>query len=144
MARYILLEFDDNGDADDFVASIQRGGAFYGAPAKEDMDDGTQVVRVGDIVYKDVDPNKIRTKALFAKPTNFCQCQPRPENHVKGAKLGWYVCRKCAKAVAGVFQYPRNLLDPPDMPTRARELHLGVWEGADRKALEAYMSNRKK
>jgi hypothetical protein len=118
MARYILLEVDDNEAAGDLVAALQRGPGNVFLYKKPD-DSGE--FRVAEFAAK--------VRALFAKPTKFCDCVKADDNSVKGAKLGWWVHRKCGKPKHGVCQHPRNLL-LPEGPTdpKNRDLYLGIWE----------------
>jgi hypothetical protein len=118
MARYVLLEFSDNKEADLFTVAIgQAGGVFFSS------DSGTGVGAYGYI-----DPTKVRARAVFAKPTGFCECPTLSDNSSRGKKWGWYVCVKCKKPREGQWQHPRNLLDPIDIPTTQRQLYLGVIE----------------
>jgi hypothetical protein len=110
MARYVVLEFDDNDAA----------GAFL------------EVVK--DPYLMDGFPDGVKVKAVFAKPTKFCDC-PLPGNIAKGAALGWFICSKCAKARRG-WQYPDNLLQEKRASrvdfVRAQMLRAGFIEGFDK------------
>jgi len=97
--KYIVLEFDNDDEADSFAGTITEGPAA-----------------------------SIRVKAVFRKPSQFCECPPT-EKSARGAKWGWWICTICAKPKRGQWQHPRNLLDPIDLPTRERKVYLGVVEG---------------
>lgn len=115
MARYVLLEFDDNNDEEEFLAALSvKGGMYYMRP------DGHMT---------NVEPDTVRLKAHFAKPTQFCECDVVDDRSPLGKKWGWRVHALCGKPKRGVCQHPRNLLDPIDMNPRDRMLYLGVWEG---------------
>lgn len=122
MARYLLIEVDDNEMAGDLVAAIQdnpQGVFFY--KKKDSLPDDKES-------YQVVELEGARVRALFGKPVNFCECPPS-DRSLRGQKFGWYVCADCGKAKKGACQHPRNLLDPIDMPIRDRDLYLGIWEG---------------
>src|SRR3954452_19124131 len=102
MARYILLEVDDNAMAGDLVAALQdnpQGVFFYKHMAS------------GDEEYVVTALEGARVRGLMAKPVKFCECKPVGPV-VMGAKLGWIVCTKCGKPYEGACQHPRNLLAP--------------------------------
>lgn len=119
VARYVLLEFDDNDEANNFVA-ILNGGDFDGRAA-EAMPGGT-----------------IRVRAVYFKPTQFCEhtAKERGERTARGAKYGLRVCNLCYKPVRGHTQHPRNLLVDqeadqklPILQRAQARLYLGVQEG---------------
>ena len=124
MARYILIEVDDNETAGDLVAALQADGEmhFY---HKLDGDE----YKVKSVAAKVV--------GLFAKPTKFCTCPNPGDRSVKGAKFGWWVHADCGKPKAGGNQHPRNLLEPEGYkpPAHERWGYLGIWE--PRRELEA-------
>lgn len=104
-SRYLLIEFDDASTADKLRQQIDaatRGGKRY------------------------------RVVGLFAKPTNYCQCDPvkavttkaNESPRKRGKKFGWWVCTQCrspASTLAGLVNLlkPRDIIDPP------------TWEGPD-------------
>jgi hypothetical protein len=119
VARYVLLEFDDNDGAEGFVAAAaQRGGIFFGAAGTEPM------------TYGYADHTKMRVRAVFAKPTSFCDCPNPGDRSAKGKKLGWWVHAGCGKPKRGQWQHPNNLLDPPDGLAATRQVYLGIVEPA--------------
>jgi hypothetical protein len=83
MARYLLLSFNDNEEAE--------------AIAKLLVNDRTAVINEGSIECEVV--------GLFAKPTQFCVntqsggCTQgkRYRSFVRGTKYGWWVCAVCKK-----------------------------------------------
>ena len=88
MARYVLVAFDDNAQAEEFVNALTiKGGAFFLGK---------------DNRMKDVDITKTFVRGLWMKPTQLCECPPGPRrNYVRGAKWGAYVCTICAKSHPG-------------------------------------------
>lgn len=116
MARYILIEVDDNEVAGDLVKALQSEGEmhFYHKLPGTELDYQVKAV-------------KAKVRALFAKPVNFCECPPSA-NAVRGKTFGWHVCPTCGKAKKGECQHPRNLLDSPDARLTDRDLYLGIWE----------------
>lgn len=90
MARYVLLSFDDNGEAERFVAAFRGGSVFF----SHTNDDGTGV-------YGYNDSTKSKVHALYMKPTQFCTCATegkwkRTEGFSKGRKYGLWV-HTCGK-----------------------------------------------
>lgn len=107
MARYVLVEFDNDAEAERFVNKIIQRCIDLGVAKKS-------------ATY--------RIRGFFAKPTKFCECGPIPESQVgmhitRGAKYGWVVHRSCKRA-RPMAQSPRNLLDPEDTPAHMRDVFL--------------------
>jgi hypothetical protein len=104
MARYVVLEFDDNNAAEQFVAFHQM----------HERDEAVQAL-LGLALSKVV--------ALIAKPTMFCTCTSvKKRGWVRGKKWGWYVCNQCGKPsrpeteeklLRHVVSQARNLLTQP-------------------------------
>ena len=84
MARYVLLEFDKDEDAEAFSGLI--------------------------IQDKDTPGVAMRVRGIFKKPTLFCECADKGDKSVRGEKWGWWLHRKCGKPKAGHWQHPHNLL----------------------------------
>lgn len=108
-SRYLLIEFDDEASA-----TRLRG----------QIDNATR------------NGKRFRVVGLFAKPTNYCQCDPK--THVtmggqvstlkRGKKYGWWVCTNCKKptsALAGLVNLikPRDIIKPPKWMSKH-------WKGA--------------
>lgn len=107
MARYVVLSFDGNKDAEDFVEKQIR--TKWGLEER------------GDVEYAKTLPE---VEALIAKPTMFCL---EPNKHrersggrsgwTQGKKYGWWVCGVCKKPtklwgqhLGSVISQSRNLL----------------------------------
>lgn len=120
MAKYVLVEFDDDKDAEFFMKSLAVGSVFI-----EYGDDSIG----GEYGY--VDKDKARTKAFFQKPTKFCQCKRPSDRQPLGKKYGIRVCTYCRFPIRRQWQHPRNLMLPEDFNPKYRTLYLGVVEGAD-------------
>ena len=86
MARYVLVEFQDDATAAAFCEKI------------------TQSTKQG---------KKFRLAGIFAKPKVFCTCTPSFGYHknqiAMGSKYGWWVCLVCKRPRLGGHQ-PINLL----------------------------------
>jgi len=120
MARYILIQVDDNEAAKLIVEDIQK---------------------TGELAYQ-VEESELLTPAkvigLFAKPTQFCDC-PNPGDRVaKGTKWGWLLHSPgCNKPRRNMWQHARNLLHYEKAPAtiaesrvnvEARRVYIGVRE----------------
>jgi ribosomal protein L37AE/L43A len=112
VARYVLLEFDDNEEARQIVEALQDSGTMY-------------VDELGMYVHAKV-------KGYFFKPTQFCECVPLEDKSVRGAKFGLWICIRCHKPKKGYWQHPKNLIEPEGLHSRDRALYLGVVEGMDK------------
>lgn len=89
MARYLLIEVDNNDAADNFRARVEQ-----------------------------FDPARgIRIAGMFGVPTQWCTCHPTEDYHkneiVRGKKLGWWVHRICRRARPGTHNL-ENLIKPAD------------------------------
>jgi hypothetical protein len=82
MAKYVLVEFDRDEDADAFADTLQGP------------------------------DTTVRAIGLYKKPTQFCECPNSGEKSAFGQKWGWFVHKDCGKPRKGVYQGPKNLLDP--------------------------------
>jgi len=107
MAKYVLLEFDDDAEAESFARTIMQNDRLI------DLADTVETIRV---------------RGVFKKPTQFCTCVPMEKSSVRGAKWGWWLCSKCAKPKSGAMHQPRNLLEPEGTPSHQRRLFLHVAE----------------
>lgn len=90
MARYVLLSFDSNNEADEFINAVSvEGGIFFMGK---------------DTHFKHIDPEKTFVRGLWAKPTQFCECSgsgAKREGYARGQKFGWWVHNACGKPTKG-------------------------------------------
>lgn len=89
MARYVLVEFDDDATANEFIKRMHRASKT----------------------------KAFRLKGVFKKPTVFCTCGPIASTQyttalVRGPKTGWMIHVECGLP-RRTGQVPRNIL--PDM-----------------------------
>lgn len=99
MARYLLIEFDDNASADALRAQI---------------DDAEENGR------------RFRVVAMFSKATVLCTCPVRSDKLVHGAKFRWWLCPECRRPKSGSGQTLVNMLDDPGTPAKYLEIFLSV------------------
>lgn len=98
-ARYLLIEFDDEAQASRLRAQIDNA------------------TRAG---------KRFRVVGLFAKPTKYCECDPKKKITTKtnvsslkrGKKYGWWVCLECRRPdsrLVGLVNLlkPRDIIKPP-------------------------------
>jgi hypothetical protein len=84
VAKYVLLQFDNDDQADKFIESVDK-----------------------DEVYRDTsgwleDAERVHSffvRGVYKKPTKFCECTGNMKNRAftRGTKYGWWVCTKCGK-----------------------------------------------
>jgi len=102
MAKYVLIAFDNNDEAEAFIGTIVTAGQ---APSIEIL-------------------------GVYQKPTLFCECAPEAgdeDRSVRGAKYGLWVHKPCGKPHKGSWQSPMNLLRT-DEHTGRRKLNLQLVE----------------
>ena len=112
-SRYLIIEFDEEASATKLKAQIDAA------------------TRAG---------KKFRVVGLFAKPTNYCQCDPTLHVTTKthetilkrGKKFGWWVCTICKRpsSYLGGLQNllkPRDIIDPPSWAAPDASRHPQVW-----------------
>ncbi len=113
MAKYVLLEFANDDEADGFQATMQSA-------------------------YLDNPDAAIKVKGVFKKPTKFCECLKPSDRSLLGEKYGWRVCPTCVKPKRGAWQHPRNLLQPGNrampFPDPSKTMYLGIVEGGEKYA----------
>lgn len=109
MAKYVLLEFGDDEEADEFCQRFT-----------EDVEERAKYQRVGIYAF---------VRAVYKKPTKFCECKGdmRKRAFTRGRKYGWWVCTKCGKPTAAwgrgdhwFLALGRNLLPVDDGATEYR------------------------
>lgn len=124
MARYVLLRFEDNNDAEAFVTAAKAPNGVWFYESNPDAHALAVVEGNQDLyVMRPLDRAKVLVRGLFAIPTKFCECELRGDKGVRGAKLGWWLCRGCKKPRKGHWQKPKNLLvDGPQWPRANLEL----------------------
>lgn len=105
MAKYVLLQFNNDADADAYVNILMED--------KERSPDATLAV-----------------VAVYKKPTIFCDCEPRTEKSQRGAKWGWWLCTNqgCGKPKRGAFQQPKNLIEAEGTRTEHRRIFINIRE----------------
>jgi hypothetical protein len=105
MAKYVLVAFDNDKEADNFVEML---GFSWNSP--------TATVHV---------------KGVWKKPTLFCEC-PNPDyKSVRGLSHGWRVHKACGKPRRGLWQSPDNKLDP-NTPHMHQIVQILTVEGDDK------------
>lgn len=87
MAQYVILAFDNDTEAESFRKMI----------ADEPSDVKT-----------------IHVVAAYKKPTVFCVCIASPDQSVRGAKYGWWLCKICHRPKKGLWQGPKDLTRPDE------------------------------
>lgn len=87
MAKYVLLTFDEDDAADQFVEAAQ----------KHDLRR-----LVGDYI-EEAEWVDCTVRAVYKKPTKFCtgtdkpECRGHKKGFTRGTKYGWWVCAACGK-----------------------------------------------
>lgn len=104
MARYLLIEFAEDSDADKLRRMI---------------DEQTKSGK------------RYRVAGMFGRPKSFCEC-PRVEAYrqnltARGARFGWNVCMVCKRPKKGLHP-ARNLIDIKDLMRMPGEPIAGVYE----------------
>lgn len=85
MARLVIIEFEDNAQAQKLVDKLTRDA---------------------------LDSKGRRPVGLIPIPRQFCEC-PSLTKAGRTVKFGWWICLECKKAQRG-WQSPVNLLQPID------------------------------
>jgi hypothetical protein len=103
MARYIVLSFDKNEDADEFVKAHQDNNIFtWPEGSMGGVSNDHEVLDAGGLI------------ALIAKPTQFHgpECPGsgrRVKGWARGTTFGWWVCEACKKPAPGTGTDHREL-----------------------------------
>ena len=98
MAKYVVLSFDDDSDADNFLEY-----ALSGCVASLHVDSAPD----------DPQTHDAQVVGVFKQPTIFCRCPGgagRIHAWTLGQKWGWWVCKNCkrpSEATAGPLQQMR-------------------------------------
>jgi len=88
MARYVLLAFDDDKEAEAYAKMVQEDGHVI-------------IFHDHDI---DFDLASVIVRGMWKKPTMFCDCTDKrkpPHGWTRGQKWGWWVCTKCSRPSVG-------------------------------------------
>lgn len=122
MARIVILHFDDNAKAEEFVQDIQAGGG------------------VSDTFAGQVERFKCEPLAMYAVPSQFCNCGPdwervqkgKPSRRVRGKRWGWWVDPRCGKPEVDSPQTGyKNLLRRFPTEWYEHDFHLSYCAGPD-------------
>lgn len=82
MAKYVLVAFEDNIQADRFVEACQETGIMV-------------VVNAADASLTHFTPE---ARAVYQRPTKFCDCTDgKNRKFTRGKKYGWWVHSGCGK-----------------------------------------------
>lgn len=103
MARVVMVEFQDNAEAERFV------------------------MRLGEDQLKGKGRRAI---GLIPTPTKFCECPPATRKAGRTTKFGWWVCLECKKAQPG-WQAPVNLLQPTLVSLREQSMWMHLVAGRE-------------
>jgi hypothetical protein len=97
LAKYLVLSFEDDADADEAIRLIQQAGCIPNSGSEP----------------------ACTVLAVYKKPTKFCKCTSiKKRGWTRGKKYGWWVCDQCKKPSEkatrpeAVTTY-RNLLSTP-------------------------------
>lgn len=86
MARYVLIAFEDDNAAEEFVAAAPVPGGVF--------------IMGTDTHFKNLPEVTIR--GMWQKPTLLCECPPGPKrDYARSTKRGWYICRQCTRTHPG-------------------------------------------
>lgn len=77
MAAYVLLAFDDDEDAKEFVIDALYDGVFK--------------------THTNYITDKVVVRAVYKKPVMFCNCSTHTDGWTRGKRFGWWACAKCGK-----------------------------------------------
>jgi hypothetical protein len=136
MARYILVVIEDNVEADLFVKSLENRTVIF------ERSRLTNEERDVEVSYAHLQGATVR--AVWMKPTKFCECAKPGNRSVRGEKYGLYVHLDCKRPKRGAWQHPRNLhssvpsaaamsehlhaAEPANLKPGERDIYLGVLE----------------
>ena len=80
MAKYLLLAFDEDADAEEFAKAMLAKRVMPALPDKPG----------------------ITLRGMWKKPTMFCQCTAiKGRAWTRGKKWGWWVCTQCGRPSVG-------------------------------------------
>jgi hypothetical protein len=126
VAKYLLLQCDNEEIADLIVKAIQEGnlGCYQENIGESDPPGWSQIF------------GGLKLRALFKKPTKFCECtNVKKRGFTRGQKYGWWVCDQCKRPTQGwarlelAYQvFGKNLLPPSeDAPEYRGDGNWGTW-----------------
>lgn len=86
MAKYVLVAFEDDARADEFVRRFT-----------EDVEENARDTRSNIYAY---------VRGMWKKPTKFCECSIsgvgiKKRGFTRGRKYGWWVCSQCKRPTVG-------------------------------------------
>jgi hypothetical protein len=89
MAKYVLLAFDNDDEADSFTSTIVDAGIA----------------------------SSLTVAGVYKRPTMLCECPGKDDKSVRGTKWGWWLHKGCGKPKRGNVLHPWNLLFPGERLT---------------------------
>lgn len=121
MARYVILSFDNNAEADAFITAVESNRTSSASQVFFTVPDVSEVQEFR-VVHL---PATTFVRGLYMRPTQFCQCEGAYKGpFARGQKYGLWVHATCGKPTrawaAGDHWYSsmgKNLLPPsPEAP----------------------------
>jgi hypothetical protein len=106
MARFVVVEIQDNDEADEFIEAIKRGDVFFGYKKGPDAEH----ILSSDDTYAYKSGEGWKVPQVYAVPSLFCECSTTYKEG-RSSKYGWWVCTKCSRPRKGSMQHPFNLLE---------------------------------
>jgi hypothetical protein len=97
MARFIMIQIDDNAAADRFVEAVEKGTVLY------DPD------KIGESPSELGYELEAKVKAVFGVPTMFCECPDYRGVSAPSKTYRWMVHAKCGKPARGAYINPLDL-----------------------------------
>lgn len=110
MAKYVLLQFNDDAQADRLIAALQEW--------PEAIDVSGEITATEPEWYRVVG---VQLRGIFKLPTKFCECTNlKRRGFTRGKKYGWWVCDQCRRPtkawgrLEGIYQFLGFNLLPKD------------------------------
>lgn len=120
MARYVLIEFANDAEAEEFVHIVESS-------------EPKSLYVTGHIA------------GVFQKPTKFCKCtaeQRRGTIGARGSKYGWFICGKCRRPARNGNQTLYNLLENDGREPWERVMFLQVLSALRATRIKPKVTNR--
>jgi hypothetical protein len=70
----------------------------------------------------------LKVIGMFAKPTQFCECEEDTGRSVRGSRFGWSLCPNCKKPKTDALQSSLPNLDEQGIPAQYQNIFLTIRE----------------
>lgn len=117
MARYVLVRFGNDAEAERFVTAVRERTVTFPYIAQPGAEGAYYDYIASGEVY-----------GMFQSPTKFCECTTKSDKSGRSKNYGWWCCLVCRKPKKGNIQHPYNMINPESNKDTQKRIYVGITE----------------